>query len=140
MLGIYVDDCLCICDRQEIEKTKSDLRQHFEIKDEGPMQEYIDCHVMRENDKLLKMSHPDLINKIEKSFKNEFKDKVYQIPAAARDAIVRTNKEDSIDATRRKRYRSGVEMLLYLIKYSRPDISNSVRDLSKSMDMSNEAH
>ena len=86
------------------------------------------------------MSQPDLINKIEKSFKNEFKDKVYQIPAAARDAIVRTNKEDSIDATRRKRYRSGVEMLLYLIKYSRPDISNSVRDLSKSMDMSNEAH
>ena len=50
------------------------------------------------------------------------------------------NKEDSIDATRQKRYRSGVGMLLYLIKYSRLDISNAVRELSKAMDMSNEAH
>ena len=55
-LGIYVDDCLNISDRQAIKKTKSDLREHFEIKDEGPMQEYVGCHVMRENDKLLKMS------------------------------------------------------------------------------------
>ena len=31
-------------------------------------------------------------------------------------------------------------MLLYLIKYSRPDISNAVRELSKAMDMPNEAH
>ena len=46
---------------------------------------------MRENDKLLKMSQPDLINKIEKSFKNGFKDNKYQIPAASRDAVVRMN-------------------------------------------------
>ena len=89
---------------------------------------------------MLKISQPDLINKIEKNFNNIFKSKIYQIPAAARDAIVRTNKEDSIDATRQKRYRSGVGMLLYLIKYSRPDISNAVRELSKAMDMPNEAH
>ena len=96
--------------------------------------------MIRKNDKLLMMSQPDSINKIEKNFKNEFKSKLYQIPVAVRDAIVRTNKEDSIDATRQKRYRSGVGMLLYLIKYSRPDISNAVRELSKAMDMPNEAH
>ena len=39
MLGIYVDDCLCIGDKKVIEKTKIDLRGHFEIKDEGLMQE-----------------------------------------------------------------------------------------------------
>jgi hypothetical protein len=33
-----------------------------------------------------------------------------------------------------KNYRSGVGMLLYLIKYSRPDISNAVRELSMCMD------
>jgi hypothetical protein len=31
-------------------------------------------------------------------------------------------------------YCSGVGMLLYLIKYSRPDLSNAVRELSKCMD------
>ena len=31
-------------------------------------------------------------------------------------------------------YRSGVGMLLYLVKYSRPDIANPVRELSKVLD------
>ena len=31
-------------------------------------------------------------------------------------------------------YRRGVGLLLYLIKFSRPDISNAVRELSKVMD------
>jgi hypothetical protein len=34
----------------------------------------------------------------------------------------------------RKNNCSGVGMLLYLIKYSRPDLSNAVRELSKCMD------
>lgn len=46
------------------------------------------------------MSQPDLINKIEKNFKNELKSKVHKISAADRDAIMRTNKEDIIDAKR----------------------------------------
>ena len=41
MLGIYVDECLCIGDRQAIENTKSNLKRNCEIKDEGPMQEYV---------------------------------------------------------------------------------------------------
>jgi hypothetical protein len=32
------------------------------------------------------------------------------------------------------KYRSGVGILLYLIKYSRPDLANVVRELSKCMD------
>jgi len=32
------------------------------------------------------------------------------------------------------KYMSGVGMLLYLVKYSRPYIANKVRDLSKCMD------
>jgi hypothetical protein len=38
------------------------------------------------------------------------------------------------------RYRSGVGMLLYLVKHSRPDISNSVRELSKVCDGANQSH
>jgi hypothetical protein len=38
------------------------------------------------------------------------------------------------------KYRSAVGMLLYLVKHSRPDISNSVRELSKVADGATEAH
>jgi hypothetical protein len=36
-------------------------------------------------------------------------------------------------------YRSGVGMLLYLVKHSQPDIANVVRELSKCMDGATEA-
>ena len=38
------------------------------------------------------------------------------------------------------KYRSGVEMLLYLVKYSRPDLSNSMRELLKVMRDTTESH
>jgi hypothetical protein len=44
---------------------------------------------------------------------------------------------DTIEADKQSRYRSGVGMLLYLIKYLRPDIANVVRELSKCMDGAN---
>jgi hypothetical protein len=39
-----------------------------------------------------------------------------------------------IDVDKQKTYRSGVGMLLYLVKHSRPDIANAVRELSKALD------
>ena len=39
-----------------------------------------------------------------------------------------------IDSKLQERYRSVVGMLLYLIKYIRPDITNAVREHSKMMD------
>jgi hypothetical protein len=39
-----------------------------------------------------------------------------------------------ITAEAQKVFRSGVGMLLYLVKHSRPDIANAVRELSKVAD------
>ena len=41
---------------------------------------------------------------------------------------------DKIDSVMQSKYRSGVCMLLHLIKYSRHDLANVVRELSKCMD------
>jgi hypothetical protein len=46
-----------------------------------------------------------------------------------------TNDIDVLDGEYQSRYCSGVGMLLYLTKYSQPDISNIVRELSKCMDV-----
>jgi hypothetical protein len=37
-------------------------------------------------------------------------------------------------------YRSGVGMLMYLVKHSRPDLSNAVRELTKILDVAAPAH
>ena len=45
-----------------------------------------------------------------------------------------------VDEKTQSMYRSRVGTLLYLTKHSRPDITNFVRDLSKSMDDVSMAH
>ena len=44
-----------------------------------------------------------------------------------------------VDKEKHKTYRSGVGMLLYLVKHTRPDIANGVRELSKALSGPSEA-
>ena len=45
-----------------------------------------------------------------------------------------------VDEKTQSMYMSGLGTLLYLTKHSRPDITNPVRELSKSMDGASMAH
>ena len=45
-----------------------------------------------------------------------------------------------VDEKPQSMYRSGMGTLLYLTKHGRPDITNSVRELSKSMDGTSHRH
>ena len=70
-----------------------------------------------------------LLNKIERDFGNYLKDfQKYDIPAATNDHLKRRIDNDNlITKENQTKYRSGVGMLLYLVKISRPDLANSVR-------------
>ena len=56
--------------------------------------------------------------------------------------IIGVNVDDisKVDEKTQAMYRSGVGILLYLTKHSRPDITNPVRELSKSMNGTTMAH
>lgn len=82
------------------------------------------------------MCQPDLLKKLEKTFKDKIATtRSYKTPAIPGEIVMKTTKENEIvDKESHRLFRSGVGMLLYLIKYSRPDISNSVREIAKVMD------
>jgi hypothetical protein len=48
--------------------------------------------------------------------------------------------DDMLDQNDQRDFRSDVGILLYLVKLSRPDLSNAVRELSKVMDGATEVH
>ena len=75
-----------------------------------------------------------MIEKLEREFGEELKEiKEVKTPAIAGEGIIMTKDKETIeDKAKHTRYRSGVGMLLFLVKYSRPDISNAVRELSKA--------
>ena len=77
-----------------------------------------------------------IIKSLEQKFgKRAMKERLSMTPGTLRFTARRLeNEEDKVNAKDHETCRSGVGTLLYLTKHSRPDISNPVRELSKTMD------
>ena len=138
---MYVDDAFCVGDKKAVESTFYELSQHFSIKDEGEMGEYVGCSIEENKDHVF-LSQPGLIEKLEKKYGKKLQHlQEYKTPMGAGQVILRPmDKDELLDNKTQTEYRSGVGMLLYLLKHSRPDLSNSVRELTKVMDGATKGH
>lgn len=142
IIAIYIDDTLCVGTKEAVNELKRDLAKHFSTKEEGELIEYVGCEVTREGRNVLYMSRKHLIQKLERTFLVRVKKlPKYDTPTTAGMRIMRcTDEKVRIDPDKQKLYRSGVGILLFLVKFSRPDISNSVRELSKVNDGATEEY
>ena len=43
LLCVYIDDTLCVRSKKCIDEFKKDIKEHFEVKEEGEMKEYVGC-------------------------------------------------------------------------------------------------
>ena len=82
------------------------------------------------------MIQPHLLTCLTPKFGEEIKGmRKYLMPGIPRFKVIKsTNDIEVHDNEYQTKYCSGVGMLLYLTKYSLPDISNIVQELSKCMD------
>ena len=138
---MYVDDAFCVGDKRAMETTYRQLSEHFAIKDEGEMGEYVGCTI-EEEDNCIFLSQPGLTTKLEEKYGEQLKGlQRYKTAMGPGQVIMRPSDDDDyLDEEKQTEYRSGVGMLLYLLKHSRPDLSNSVRELTKAMDRATEGH
>ena len=75
-----------------------------------------------------------MIKKIKQTFKEFLTTKiVYKTPGTPGFNIVKPKEDELITEKEQELYRSGVGSLLYLVKHSRPDLANIVRELAKCM-------
>ena len=139
---VYIDDTLCAGDQQAIDEFKEELKSHFSTKEEGKMEEYVGCKVKRTCDKRLVMFQDNLIRKIQRAFSKDVeKMQEYGMPAGTGEHIKLPEADEPVISKEEQTlYRRGVGMLLYLVKFSRPDLSNAVRELSKAMMRATPAH
>ena len=93
------------------------------------MEEYVGCKVTRKGNNEIHMCQPDIMHKLEKEFGIDIcKIRKYQTPAAPKFSVQRPTSNDIIIPTKmQKCFRIEVGLMLFLIKFSRPDISNAVR-------------
>jgi hypothetical protein len=130
IIGIYVDDCLIIGKNESIDCLIDESMKHeFNLKVEKKVNEYLSCCIEESKDEAkLTMIQLHLLNRLIKNFGEEVEGKrKFLTPGTPKFKIQRsTINMDILDPQSQRKYRSGVRMLLYLTKYSRPDISNIV--------------
>jgi hypothetical protein len=136
----WVDDCL-VCGRPEgIKYAKQQLMDRFDCDEVGELKEYVGCKI--EHDKeggWMKLTQPVLMQ----SYIDEFNlpdGDVPKTPATPGEVLQRGETRDCVDSEKQSKYRSGVGKLLHMMKWTRPEILNSVRELSRFMSGATLAH
>ena len=101
------------------------------------MSDYLSCKIeYSENRDKIWIGQPHLMEKLIRKFGPMVEKKqIYKTPGTPRMNIERPKEDDPrMSVQDEKLYRSGVGILLYFVKHSRPDIANATRELSKNMD------
>ena len=135
-IAMYVDDCLCVGDEEALKDAVEGIGKYFKLKIEESMSDYLSCEILFNKDRTKAwIGQPHMIKKIEDTFGEMVKKKQnYKTPGTPHHRTTKPTEETGkLTDEEQKLYRTGVGMLLYLVKYSRPDISNAVRELSKGM-------
>jgi hypothetical protein len=109
----------------------------------GKLEHFVGCHVIESEQKdMIRIHQPKLIKNMKLHFgKLITTQRMFATPASPRTLVIRPEKGDVLISKENQGiFRSGVGMLLYLVKHSRPDIANATRELSKVADGATEAH
>ena len=136
IIAIWVDDSLLVGHSRAIKQTIDDLKKEgFDLKLDGSLDDYLSCEITFDKEKNKGWIHqPHLITKLEKKFGEYVKGlQKFKTPGTPGLGTLR-NTKIIVGKVEHALYRSGVGMLLYLVKHTRPDISNAVRELSKALD------
>ena len=137
----WVDDFLVCGSEAGVLHSKEAMKEHFDCDDCGELTEYIGCKVdIDREQRTCKFSQPVLLQSFFDEFDVPSTTQKYATPAAPGEVLKKDDGSDELNATQQSLYRSGVGKLLHLMKWSRPDILNSVRELSKFMKQGTQHH
>ena len=119
MLVSYVDDNAIAGDEAAIEDTLKGLNDNGLTFTKESLTDYLSCEVMFNDDETKAwIGQPHMVKKLKKEFWEEIKGlKRYEIPGTPSQGLVRVKEgEEGLDGPKHTRYRTGVGMLLYMMK------------------------
>jgi Reverse transcriptase (RNA-dependent DNA polymerase) len=125
----FIDDMCIAGTHVGVEQVKAELFTHFDCDDTGEMKEYIGNRVDRKNGSI-KLTQPVLLQSLVDEFKFE---RYLKVKNPAVPGTVLQPTENKLSPEDLFTYRSGTGKLLHLMKWSHPEIANSVQELSRYM-------
>ena len=118
-------------------KDNQEFMERFDCDDVGEVNEYVGCKIEQGNG-YFKFTQPVMLQ----SFDDEFEttDKKPNTPAEAGTVLVKCNDGATVGKQRHTYFQKGVGKLLHMTRWSRPEVQNAVRELSRFGSAPSEAH
>jgi hypothetical protein len=137
-IAVYVDDITIICkDKILLAKIKKDLNDRFKMTDLGEIHHLLQIKITRDRaNKLLYMSQEKYIQELVQEYK--LKDTDFKETPQALTITLTADKSSQV--MHKYPYPSLVGGLQYLVRGTRPDIANAVRELARFTSCYNESH
>ena len=128
---------LCCGRKEGVLEAKKALFAQFECDKLGELKEYVGCKIDHDYDgRSIKITQPVLIQ----SFEDEFNLPGIAHPTPAQHGDQLCKEDELIDPERHAKYHTGMGKLLHLMKYSRVDALNQIRELSRFTNAPSENH
>ena len=131
----WIDDCF-VCGHKSVVMTeKHELMKRFDCDDTGEAKEYVGCKINRDwKNRSVKFTQPILLQ----SYKDEFdlpkSKQAPRVPAEPNDVLLPpVGDEVTLELSEQKTYRKGIGKLLHMMRWSRPEMMNRVREMSRGM-------
>jgi hypothetical protein len=124
--------------KNQVMKTREGILEQFECDDVGELKEYVACKIER-GDGYLKVTQPVLMRSLQDEFELP-EGNPPLTPAPANTDLPYCKPEDKLPDKLMTYYRSGVGKLIHLVRRTRPECWNPVRDLTRYMTAANGAY
>jgi Reverse transcriptase (RNA-dependent DNA polymerase) len=132
VICLYVDDMIITGDESLMKKIIEGLEKVFKLKIQRDIKDFLGCEII-EGAEETHLYQGRIIEKLIKSNEANLESH-YTTPSAPGFGVVRPSEDERVDSETQKWFRANIGSLLYLVKLSRPDLANPVRELSRVMD------
>lgn len=141
IVGFHVDDIVVVGEDNDIEKFIVELKSIFSIKDGLQMDEFLGTELHWNDDGVL-LSQSKIVDKLLKVMREEIKSvREYGTPAAIGDKVNSPKQDEKLmNGIKQVLFRSCIGSLLYLSRFTRPNITNRIRELEKVMTKGTDAN
>jgi hypothetical protein len=124
-----------------VKRARKQMTDHFNCDVLGNMDEYVGCKLVQNvKEGWLRFTQPVLLQSFQDEFDLPVEMDKPNIPAEAGQLMMRAVAGDKVTVEVQSTYRSGVGKLLHMMRWSRPDVLNSIRELWKHMTAATQTH
>jgi len=137
----WVDDCVIAGPKERVTEAKHQMMKLFDCEELGEMKEYVGCKVEYNREEgYMKLTQPVMIQSFSDEFELPEDGNSPRTPAEPGSVLSKGEERNLVKRDRQKFYRSGVGKLLHMMRWTRPEILNAVRETSKFMSGAVEGH